>query len=437
MRVRGQFLFVMVAGLLAGQDKDISGIISEIFKGRPVIAVPDFRGSGDAQSVMGAFNDTLWAELQGSGVLEMREKSFYPLDVPQQPQDFKPRTLAEWAGPPVSANYVVFGYTAVQDGRLVLRGWLYNLGTSGQLIGKLYFGSADAAGAKKVAREFAIDILQQLGVKSLNGTKIYFVSDRSGHTEIWSMDYDGSNQVQFTHNNSITKNPAVSADGKMVAFTTYAQGNPKVMIRSVETGKSLPFRNPESSLVANPEFTRDGKHILFAASLDGWTQVCIADLDGRNMRQLSHVRAIETSPRVNPKTNEDVLFISGRSGAQQLWRMNIDGGDEEMLTTGEGEVANPSWRPDGQMIAFAWTRGYEIGDFNLFMMDIAKRKPIQITQGGINENPWWAPDGLHIVFSSKRSGSAQIYSMLLDGTDLRQLTKTGNNIQPVWSSGIE
>ena len=78
--------------------------------------------------------------------------------------------------------------------------------------------------------------------------------------------------------------------------------------------------------------------------------------------------------------------------------MNIDGGGAEMLTTGEGDVANPAWSPDGQKIAFAWTRGYEIGGFNIFIMDVASRQPIQMTHGGTgsNENPSWAPDGLHI-----------------------------------------
>jgi TolB protein len=107
------------------------------------------------------------------------------------------------AGPPVNAGYLAFGYTAVQDGRLVLAGWLFNVTqpdvTSAQVLGRRYFGSLDADGAKKVAREFAADILQQFGAISLSGTKIYFVSDRSGAKEIWSMDYDGSNQKQFTN----------------------------------------------------------------------------------------------------------------------------------------------------------------------------------------------------------------------------------------------
>ncbi len=117
--------------------------------------------------------------------------------------------------------------------------------------------------------------------------------------------------------------------------------------------------------------------------------------------------------------------------------MNIDGGDLEMLTTGEGDVSNPSWNPNGQTIAFAWTRGYEIGGFNIFIMDIASRQPIQLTKAsGRNENPSWAPDGLHLVFTSKRGKATQIYTMLADGSNVQQLTTQGNNIQPVWAKGI-
>src|SRR5258708_33191986 len=115
-----------------------------------------------------------------------------------------------------------------------LFGWLLNAGqrdvASAQVIGKLYFGTLDAGGAKQVGRDFAADILQQFGAKSLAGTKIYFVSDRSGTKEIWSMDYDGSRQRQLTQYKSTSSMPAVSTDGKMFAFTTYAGGNPQIRI---------------------------------------------------------------------------------------------------------------------------------------------------------------------------------------------------------------
>ena len=450
-------LLLAAAASLQGQaqpDMRLNASTAE----RPAIAVADMRGSGDAQRNMDTFNSTLWDELQNAGILKMVAKSVYPLEVPQRPQDFKPpavtanarrgtpptRTgpwLTDWSGPPVSANWLAFGYTAVQDNRLVLYGWLFNTAqpdvASAQVIGKLYFGTLDADGAKKVARDFAADILQQFGAKSLAGTKIYFVSDRSGTKEIWSMDYDGSHQQRLTQYKSTSSMPAISPDGKMFAFTTYAGGNPQIRIHSVETGRRLPFYNPVSSVVETPEFSPDGKQLLFATALNGWVQICISNLDGGNFRRISNVRAIEVSPKVNPKTGTDMLFISGRGGRQQLWHMNLDGSDMQQFTTGEGDVANPAWSPSGQQIAFAWTRGYEPGNFNIFVMDVAARKPVQLTNGsGRNENPWWAPDGVHLVFTSKRGNSTQIYTMLSDGTNVQQLTTQGNNIQPVWANGV-
>jgi TolB protein len=433
----------------AAQDRDFVGEISKNVS-RPTIAVPELRGVGAAQSVMNTYNSTFWSELAESGALKMAPKDFYPVNVPQQPADFKPggATLGQWYSPPVSANYLAFGYASVQDSTVVLFGWLFNVGqpdpVAAKLIGKLYYGSLDAAGAKKVAREFAADILRQFGVKSLTGTKIYFVSDRSSFREIWSMDYDGANPQQVTSHKSTSRHPAVSPDAKILAYTSLATRsgekvpNWQVMLQSTETGRRLPFNNPAAPTTGWPEFARDGRRVLFASTLTDWAQIYAANLDGSDRRRLTNINAIDVSPRVNPKTGTDVLFISGRSGKQQLWRMNIDGGDLEMITNGEGEVANPAWSPDGRLIAFSWTQGFELGGFNIFVMDIATRKPIQLTKdSGVNENPWFAPDGLHIVYSSKRGNSTQIFTMLLDGTNVRNITQAGNNTQPVWAAALQ
>jgi TolB protein len=118
--------------------------------------------------------------------------------------------------------------------------------------------------------------------------------------------------------------------------------------------------------------------------------------------------------------------------------MNIDGTDVSRLTTGEGDAVNPAWSQDGQHIAFAWTRGFEPGNFNIFIMEVASRDVVQLTHGaGRNENPSWAPDGVHLVFSSTRGGRTQIYTMLADGSGVQQLTTQGNNEKPVWSKATQ
>ena len=67
----------------------------------------------------------------------------------------------------------------------------------------------------------------------------------------------------------------------------------------------------------------------------------------------------------------------------------------------------------------------------------ANQLPFQIESAIVrlrNEHPSWSPDNRHIVFQSSRTGTAQIWSMLADGTKPRQLTLQGENSEPVWSS---
>ncbi len=446
------FLFPMFVAAAAWAQQPAATLT--IVKGdRPSIAIPDLRGSGDAAKFMDKFNETLWSEVENSGVLKMSPKSMYPLKVPQQPGDIKAPAsatenlgglgLKDWANPPVSTTYLAMGFTAVAADQIVLSGWLMDVGQpdaqTAQKLAKRYFGPVTEAGARKVAMEFAADIMATFGGKSLMGSKIYFVSDRSGSKEIWSMNYDGSDQKPVTAYGSISAFPAVSQDGSKVAFTTWKDGTPQIYVHSLESGRRLTFYNQRVSMNHSAEFTPDGKSLLFASSAGGGAaQIFMTDANGGNLRRISTNRAIEVEPRVNPVTGQDMVFVSGRTGHPQIFKTNMEGADTVQLTPGTGEAVNPAWHPDGKKIAFAWTHGFDLGNFNIFIMDVATKQFVQLTHGvGRNENPSWAPDGMHIVFASKRGNKTQLYSMLADGTQVRQLTTTGNNTQPVWAKAAQ
>jgi len=444
--------------VLAAQNIDLGTITAGQ---KRTIAIPVFKGVGEAQSFMGAFNETLNADIGGSGIVKIGSRSFYPAFTPQQPSDFttpppviqSPRGkkgemtmptnggghwMSDWSGPPTSANYVAIGYTAPVNGVLVLYGWLFDLSsgnvTQGKVLEKRYNGSVDEAGARKVAHEFAADIMALFGGQSLFGTHIYFDSNRTGHQEIWMMDYDGKNQRQVTHFNSDSIEPSVSADGMRIAFTSFAHQAPGIFLFQVDPPRDLRFYNQSASVNSSPSFTPDGKQIVYSSSSGRCCRIFIANIDGTGFKPITSAGSLDTEPKVNPKTGNDIVFSSGRSGPEQIYRMNMDGGDMERLSEGTGEAANPSWHPGGQIIAFAWTRGYSAGAWNIFVMDVASRQYNQLTHGeGKNEHPSWAPDGKHIVFASTRNGKYQIYTMLADGSQPAQvLTTAGSNQRPVW-----
>jgi TolB protein len=140
--------------------------------------------------------------------------------------------------------------------------------------------------------------------------------------------------------------------------------------------------------------------------------------------------AVNISPRWNPKTGREIAFISDRGGLPQIYVMDASGGNERPLLNLGGHMDSPAWSPDGRFIAFTWDGGG--GGFNIYLADIASGQVIRLTREGRNESPTWSPDGRHIAFQSNRTGRWEIWAMHIDGSEPRQLTRSGGR-QPSWS----
>ncbi len=403
------------------------------------LAASDFKASTqDARipDLLNVFNDTLWNDLDNAGIFDMVSKSFYPLGAVGMLADVK---FESWSAPPPNAAMLAFGNLGVSGNNVTVQGWLYDVKNiaSPQILGKQYQDVANANAARTIAHKFADEIIFRLGggVAGIAETQLYFVSSRSGHKEIWAMDYDGQNQHQITHLGSISLSPRISPDGSRLAFSSMTKTGWEILMYSMELNRMVAFPRFGGTNLS-PAWSPDGVKLAFSSSRAGHSEIYEIDAGGGNLKRLTSSRGPDVSPVWNRKTGAQISWVSGHTGLPEVYSMEADGTNVQQLTE-QGYAVSPSWSPNGQYLVFAWMRHYgpgAPGAQDLYIMDVASKQWVQLTHdGGRNDFPSWAPDGRHIVFQSSRSGSEEIWSMLADGTNQKRLTFSGRNTQPNWS----
>jgi TolB protein len=404
------------------------------------VAVADFAAKDTpSQPLAVLFSDVVRTDLDFSGILELVSKSFNPLQTPGTPAEVDYKA---WSGAPASAQLLAFGNFSVNANNVEIQAWLNDVRDASlpPVIGKVYRGEATESQVRTFAHQFADEIIGKLsgGLPGIASTQIAFVSNRSGNKEIWAMDYDGENQHQLTQTHTIALTPRWSPDASRVAFTCYAQpGSSSVLTAQICVYSMLTnhlvswprFKGTNSS----PSWSPDGSQLMFMSSMFGNPELFISDASGQRPKRLTYSNGANTSPSWNPKTGQQVAFVSDRGGIPQLYTMNSDGSSQSKVDLPDmGYVIDPAWSPNGQLLAFSWRRPN--GNYDLYVMEIVTRQLVELTRDvGRNERPSWAPDGRHLVFESTRTGTRQIWSMLADGTQARQLTKQGQNESPNWS----
>lgn len=443
--VAGTMVAIISPCVFAQGSQDWFKIETQLGVQKVRLAVPEFKSASPLEQT---FHQVLMDDLNYSGIVDMVSTSFYPTNVPSVPNELK---SDDWKQAPANAMMVAFGNLNANGSSLALAGYLYDVrqDPAQSVLEKNYNADATDNGARKLAHEFADDIIAKLsgGVPGIAQTQIAFVSNRSGHKEIWAMDYDGANQHQLTHLGTTSLTPRWSPDDSHIAFTCFEpyRGivSAQICMYSMLTNHVQSFpRFPGTS--ASPAWSPDGNQLAFMASAQGAPEIYVTDPYGRHMHRLTYSIAVSTSPTWNPKTGNQIIFVSDRDGMPDLFEMGADGSNIQKIpmsaATGvaaadlpaTGYVIDPAWSPNGELLAFSWRR--PAGNYDIYVMDLATHQLIELTRdSGQNERPSWAPDGRHIVFESTRSGTLQVWSMLADGSESRELTSTGRNESPNWS----
>ena len=446
-RCLGQLLFIVVALLnsqpASAQDWVRTG--TGLGQAKPRVAVADFAPRSDAaKSHSSLFTQVVREDLQFSGILDLASPSFYPPQVVSVPAELK---APAWIEQPTNANYVGFGNLTESTSEVTIQAWLFDVRnpSAPPVVGKVYRGGPTDLQVRKFAHQFADEIISKLsnGLPSVAQTQIAFVrATTPGVKEIWVMDYDGANQHQLTNLHSISLTPRWSPDGSRIAFTCYAPykgiTGAQICMYSIDASKLISFPR-FAGTNSTPAWSPDGTQIIFSSSMQGTgTELYVSDINGGRPKRLTQSggNIANVSPAWNPKTGQTIAFVSDRGGSPQLYLMNADGTSASKIDLPEkGYVIDPAWSPNGQLLAFSWRRPND--DYDIYVMDASSRQIVELTRDqGRNERPSWAPDGRHIVFESTRTGvgTRQIWTMLADGSQPHQLTTSGHNESPNWST---
>jgi Tol biopolymer transport system component len=167
---------------------------------------------------------------------------------------------------------------------------------------------------------------------SPDGRKIVFDSFRTGDSEVWTCDADGSNCQQLTNFGGPTGGtPRWSPDGRWIALDSRASGNSEIYVIAADGGAPRRLTNtPHDSMI--PNWSHDGQRIYFASDRSGRYEVWKMPRDGGEAIQVTRAGGYAM---FDPPDGKYLYYTKfNPQGPQPLFRMPAGGGEEVQVVPG-------------------------------------------------------------------------------------------------------
>ena len=261
--------------------------------------------------------------------------------------------------------------------------------------------------------------------------KIAFVGYQGGppQPDIYAVNPDGTGLVQLTNDAATDEDPAWSADGARLAWSTNRDGNHEIYVMNADgTGQTRLTTDPAPD--SGPTWSPDGTRIAFdrAAATQSRVDIWMMDSDGSNPVQVTNAGFQEQY--VDPGWSPDGARLAfGRF----LGVMDPVGSNRTYLPTGDAcghcypvnsRDRAPDWSPDGTKLVYRWT-----GTDNEFENPLEQIRGHRLDGNGEYEvaeegsglgDPSWSPDGMKVAFmdfgSSQPGEDIGLFTANADGS---------------------
>jgi Tol biopolymer transport system component len=239
--------------------------------------------------------------------------------------------------------------------------------------------------------------------------------------------------------------PAVSPDGKYVAFISDRDFYRTIYLASAETGNNITtlvegerrgtyetLRFLNTSIAWSP----DSRQIAFTAKAGGENAIYVLDIHSKKVIKKLTPDVTSLSFLAWSPDAQHIVFTGIKNGQEDLYLIAIENQELIQLTQDLYSNRHPAWSPDGTKIAFTTDAGnfsdleeLEFGPSNLAIYDLEAHTTRLLTNNAVNDfTPVWSPDGSMLAFISDLSGLCNIYLLDLRGHDLAKYSSENNRI---------
>ncbi len=262
------------------------------------------------------------------------------------------------------------------------------------------------------------------------------------------------NMMTFTAKYTDDYSPAISPDGKWLAFASNRLQNAELYLMDLTTRTLQQLTHTDELDEYMPAFSPDGKSIAFvsertrggmmlpsvqASGSDPRTAtIYLMDADGRNQRPLLDIEGAQRAPVFSPD-GQQIAFESRRgevtspaenNDTLEIYVIHIDGTNKKQLTHNDVDDGHPTWAPNGKQIAFT---GMVDDIYQLFSVNAGGGvvQQLTFTNTGSHYHPTFSPDGKRILYVSNAHNHYTLWMMNTDGTNKTQLTNhIGAHFEP-------